>query len=64
MPFMAPSSAKIPPILFRVEPSRSLLINGTGTTEPSRKMSSAKTVNRIFLRNSGIFHALRMVSIT
>ena len=31
--------------------------------EPRRKISSAKMVNRIFLRSSGIFHALRMVSI-
>ena len=28
---------------------------------PTRKMSSANTVNRIFPRSSGTFHALRMV---
>ena len=64
VPFMVPSREKMPPMLLSVLPSRSLSMKGTGTTEPSRKMSSAKMVKRIFLRSSGIFHALRMVWIT
>ncbi|CUO22594.1 Uncharacterised protein [Flavonifractor plautii] len=64
VPFMAPSRVKMPPMLLRVAPSILLSIKGTGTTEPSRKISRANTVKRIFFRSSGIFQALRMVSIT
>ena len=55
---------KMPPMVVEGAPSILLSIKGTGTTEPSRKISRANTVKRIFFRSSGIFQALRMVSIT
>ena len=64
VPFMAPSREKMPPMLFMVKLSWSLSMKGTGTTEPSRNTSRANTVKRSFLRSSGIFQALRMVSTT
>ena len=54
MPLMAPSRPKICRSWIPGGAQQPLLIKGTGTTEPRRKMSSAKMVNRIFLRSSGM----------